>query len=418
MLLIWEVETLAEYILQIKDLHFWYGEIHALKGISLNVEKNGVVSLLGANGAGKTTTLQYISGLIKGKHAGEIWYMGQRIDGKSAHTLSKIGIAQCIEGRRIFSQLSVRENLMMGAYLCRDNAKIKRNLEYVFTLFPRLLEREKQMGGTLSGGEQQMLAVGRALMQDPKLLMMDEPSLGLAPLLIEEVFRAIKKIKEDGLPILLVEQNSKAALQVADRGYVLEVGELVLEDAANLGGVKLGDTVVILGAGCIGLTTLAACKAMSASKIIVTDLFQNRLDKALEMGADYTINGREEDTLARVMELTGGMGAHIVFETAGNRVTAAQTESLTRRGGTIVIVGNVMGDTPMNFYKIAHKELVIKTVHRYRNVFPLAIQAISDGKIDIEKIASDCFDFDNGIAAFEKSLCEKQAVVKAILKME
>lgn len=224
---------MAEYILQVKDLHFWYGEIHALKGISLNVEKNGVVSLLGANGAGKTTTLQYISGLIKGKHAGEIWYMGQRIDGKSAHALSKIGIAQCIEGRRIFSQLSVRENLMMGAYLCRDNAKIKRNLEYVFTLFPRLLEREKQMGGTLSGGEQQMLAVGRALMQDPKLLMMDEPSLGLAPLLIEEVFRAIKKIKEDGLPILLVEQNSKAALQVADRGYVLEVGELVLEDTAE-----------------------------------------------------------------------------------------------------------------------------------------------------------------------------------------
>ena len=226
-------EGTPEYILQVKDLHFWYGEIHALKGISLNVEKNGVVSLLGANGAGKTTTLQYISGLIKGKHAGEIWYMGQRIDGKSAHTLSKIGIAQCIEGRRIFSQLSVRENLMMGAYLCRDNAKIKRNLEYVFTLFPRLLEREKQMGGTLSGGEQQMLAVGRALMQDPKLLMMDEPSLGLAPLLIEEVFRAIKKIKEDGLPILLVEQNSKAALQVADRGYVLEVGELVLEDTAE-----------------------------------------------------------------------------------------------------------------------------------------------------------------------------------------
>ncbi len=188
--------------------------------------------------------------------------------------------------------------------------------------------------------------------------------------------------------------------------------------AANLGSVKLGDTVVILGAGCIGLTTLAACKAMSASKIIVTDLFQNRLDKALEMGADYVINSREEDTLARVMELTGGEGAHIVFETAGNRVTAAQTESLTRRGGTIVIVGNVMGDTPMNFYKIAHKELVIKTVHRYRNVFPLAIQAISDGKIDIKKIASDCFDFDNGIAAFEKSLCEKQTVVKAILKME
>ena len=220
-------------ILSVKDLHFWYGEIHALKGISLEVGQKGVVSLLGANGAGKTTTLQCISGLLKGRHAGEIYYMGERVDGKSAHALAKMGIAQCIEGRHIFSQLTVRENLMMGAYLCKDNAKIKQNLEYVFTLFPRLLEREKQAGGTLSGGEQQMLAVGRALMQDPKLLMMDEPSLGLAPLLIEEVFRAIKKIRDDGMPILLVEQNSKAALQVADRGYVLEVGQVVLEDNAE-----------------------------------------------------------------------------------------------------------------------------------------------------------------------------------------
>ena len=130
---------MAEYILQVKDLHFWYGEIHALKGISLNVGQSGVVTLLGANGAGKTTTLQCISGLVKGRHTGEIWYMGQRIDGKSPHALSKIGIAQCIEGRRIFSQLTVRENLMMGAYLCHDNAKIKRNLDYVFSLFPRLL---------------------------------------------------------------------------------------------------------------------------------------------------------------------------------------------------------------------------------------------------------------------------------------
>ena len=220
-------------ILSIKDLNFWYGEIHALKGVSLEVGQTGVVTLLGANGAGKTTTLQCISGLIKGRHTGEIYYMGERIDGKSPHAITKMGIAQCIEGRHIFSQLSVRENLMMGAYLCKDNAKIKRNLEYVFSLFPRLLEREKQMGGTLSGGEQQMLAVGRALMQDPKLLMMDEPSLGLAPLLIEEVFRAIKKIRDDGLPILLVEQNSKAALQVADRGYVIEVGEVILEDTAE-----------------------------------------------------------------------------------------------------------------------------------------------------------------------------------------
>ncbi len=187
--------------------------------------------------------------------------------------------------------------------------------------------------------------------------------------------------------------------------------------AAQLGGVGLGKTVVILGAGCIGLTTLASCKAMSASRIIVTDLFQNRLDKALEMGADEVINGRETDTVARVMELTGGMGADIVFETAGSRVTAAQTEALTKRGGTIVIVGNVMGDTPMNFYKIAHKELVIKTVHRYRNVFPLAVRAISEGKIDIKQIATDLFDFDDGIAAFEKALTDKQTVVKAVLKM-
>lgn len=220
-------------ILSIKNLHFWYGEIHALKGISLDVEEKGVVTLLGANGAGKTTTLRCISGLLNGRQSGEIYYMGERVDGKSAHALSKMGIAQCIEGRHIFSQLTVRENLMMGAYLCKDNAIIKRNLEYVFSLFPRLLEREKQMGGTLSGGEQQMLAVGRALMQDPKLLMLDEPSLGLAPLLIEEVFRAIKKIRDDGMPILLVEQNSKAALQVADRGYVIEIGEVVLSDTAE-----------------------------------------------------------------------------------------------------------------------------------------------------------------------------------------
>lgn len=220
-------------ILSVRDLHFWYGQIHALKGISIEVESSGVVTLLGANGAGKTTTLQCISGLLKGRHSGEIYYMGERIDGKSPHALSKMGIAQCLEGRHIFSQLTVRENLMMGAYLCKDSAKIKRNLEYTFTLFPRLLEREKQMGGTLSGGEQQMLAVGRALMQDPKLLMLDEPSLGLAPLLIEEVFNAIKKIRDDGMPILLVEQNSKAALQVASRGYVIEIGKVVLEDRAE-----------------------------------------------------------------------------------------------------------------------------------------------------------------------------------------
>lgn len=188
--------------------------------------------------------------------------------------------------------------------------------------------------------------------------------------------------------------------------------------AARLGEVKLGDTVVILGAGCIGLTTLAACKAMSASRVIVTDLYQNRLDKALEMGADIVINGSEEDTLARVLELTNGQGAEVVFETAGSRVTAMQTEPMTKRGGIIVIVGNVMGDTPMNFYKLGHKEIVIKTVHRYRNVFPLAIQSIADGKIDIRKLATDCFAFEDGIEAFEKARTDKQNVVKAVLQMK
>lgn len=224
---------MGDVILEVKDLHFYYGKIHALKGISLEVREGEIVTLLGGNGAGKTTTLQAISGLIQGIRSGEITYMGERIDGKSPHVIAGMGIAQCIEGRHVFSQLTVRENLAMGAYLRKKSAEVKDDLEYVFQLFPRLLEREKQQAGTLSGGEQQMLAVGRALMQKPKILMMDEPSLGLAPVVIDDIFKAIKKIQQDGMPILLVEQNSQAALQVADRGYVIEVGEILLKDTAD-----------------------------------------------------------------------------------------------------------------------------------------------------------------------------------------
>lgn len=219
-------------ILEVKDLHFSYGEINALRGVSFDVYDGEIVTLLGSNGAGKTTTLQAISALEKGITKGKIVFMGEDIRGKSAHSIARMGMAQTLEGRFIFSQLTVQENLMMGAYL-RNKNDIKNQLDYVYDLFPRLLERKNQMGGTLSGGEQQMLAVGRALMQKPKILMMDEPSLGLAPLIIEQIFDTIKKINKDGLPILLVEQNSNAALGIANRGYVLETGEVILSDTAK-----------------------------------------------------------------------------------------------------------------------------------------------------------------------------------------
>ena len=219
-------------VLEIKDLHFKYGEIKALHGISIDVNDGEIVTILGGNGAGKTTTVQAVSGLVKGISGGEIWFMGKRIDVLPPHEIAKLGIAQCIEGRHIYSQLTVYENLYMGAYL-RTKQEFKEELEYVYELFPRLYERKTQKGGTLSGGEQQMLAVGRALMQKPKLLLMDEPSLGLAPLVIETIFDAIKKINQDGTPILLVEQNSEAALQVAHRGYVLENGIIRLSDTAE-----------------------------------------------------------------------------------------------------------------------------------------------------------------------------------------
>ena len=220
-------------ILEVKDLHFHYGEIHALKGVSLDVEEGEVVTLVGANGAGKTTTLRALSGLLGKITSGEVWFMGERIDQLKGHTIAAKGLAQCLEGRHVFSNLTVRENLQMGAYLRKDKSGLKNDYDYVFDLFPRLLERENQRAGTLSGGEQQMLAVGRAIMQKPKILMMDEPSLGLAPLVIQDIFTTIKRINADGMPILLIEQNSNAALKVANRGYVIENGEIVLKDTAE-----------------------------------------------------------------------------------------------------------------------------------------------------------------------------------------
>jgi len=219
-------------VLEIKDLNFHYGEIHALKGISLDVNEGEIVTLIGANGAGKTTTLRAVSGLLGHITSGEIRFMGERIDGIRPHKIASLGLSQCLEGRHIFTNLTVRENLNMGAYL-RKGSDVKSDMDYVYSLFPRLLERESQSAGTLSGGEQQMLAVGRALMQKPSLIMMDEPSLGLAPIIIQGIFQIIKKINNDGMPVLLVEQNSNAALKVADRGYVIETGEIVLTDSAE-----------------------------------------------------------------------------------------------------------------------------------------------------------------------------------------
>lgn len=220
-------------MLELVDYHFYYGQIHAIKGISLHVDKGEIVSLIGGNGAGKTTTLRSISGLLGKGGSGEIRFMGQNIEKMKSHQISKQGIAQCLEGRHVFAQLSVAENLMMGAFLRPAAKESQRDLEYVYSLFPRLKERERQLAGTLSGGEQQMLAVGRALMQHPQLLMMDEPSLGLAPRVISDIFQTIQKINQGGMTILLVEQNSNAALQIAHRGYVMETGSIVLEGSAE-----------------------------------------------------------------------------------------------------------------------------------------------------------------------------------------
>ena len=219
-------------MLEVKDLHFSYGNIRALRGVSFHIEKGECVALLGGNGAGKTTTLQAISGLNKGIESGEILLEGRRIDHMAPHKIAKLGIAQCLEGRHVFSQITVDENLLMGSYLF-NRKQMDEMRGYVFSLFPRLEERRKQKAGTLSGGEQQMLAIGRALMQRPRLLMMDEPSLGLAPIIIETIFDAIRQINRDGTTIFLVEQNTNVAFSVCNRGYVLENGEIILSDKAD-----------------------------------------------------------------------------------------------------------------------------------------------------------------------------------------
>lgn len=222
-----------ETLLELNDYSYSYGYIKAVKNITLKVNQGEIVTLIGGNGAGKSTTLKSISGLILGGQNGSIKFQGKEISGQSPHKITGLGIAHCLEGRQVFSHLTVRENLDMGAFLRKDKAKIKQDLEYVHSLFPRLLERRNQLAGTLSGGEQQMLAVGRSLMMNPKLLLMDEPSLGLAPIIVRDIFEIIKKINRDGMTILLVEQNSSAALSVADRGYVIETGNIVLTDSAE-----------------------------------------------------------------------------------------------------------------------------------------------------------------------------------------
>jgi len=215
-------------VLEVEGLNVHYGGIHALKNVSIRVPEEKVVTLVGANGAGKSTLLRAVSGLVPAS-GGKIRYAGREILGIPSHRIAREGIAMSPEGRRVFVNLSVYENLLMGAY-CRDDRKeIDRDIEWIFETFPRLLERRDQPAATLSGGEQQMLALGRALMSRPKLLLLDEPSLGLAPLLIREVFRVITKIHQEGTTILLIEQNAMAALHVADYGYVLETGEIVLE---------------------------------------------------------------------------------------------------------------------------------------------------------------------------------------------
>jgi branched-chain amino acid transport system ATP-binding protein len=219
-------------MLEVNNIHTYYGNIHALKGISITVEENEIVTLIGGNGAGKTTTLRTISGLIQPR-SGEVFFEGEKISETPAHELVYRGITMVPEGRGIFARLTVFENLDMGAYSMKDRSTFDDDLDRVFQLFPRLKERRTQVAGTLSGGEQQMLATGRALMARPRLMLMDEPSMGLAPILVESVFKTIQEINKTGTTILLVEQNATVALSVADRGYVLQTGEIVLKDSAE-----------------------------------------------------------------------------------------------------------------------------------------------------------------------------------------
>lgn len=227
-------------MLNVDNIHTYYGNIHALKGINLKVEKGEIVTLIGGNGAGKTTTLRTISGLLKPRE-GQVTLDGEDLIHYKPHEVVYKGISMVPEGRGVFARMSVTENLEMGAFSRIDNQEINRNLERVFTLFPRLKERRSQLAGTLSGGEQQMLATGRALMAAPRLLLMDEPSMGLAPVLVELIFETILQINKEGVTILLVEQNALMALSIANRGYVLQTGEIVISDTAN--NLKTNSTV-------------------------------------------------------------------------------------------------------------------------------------------------------------------------------
>ena len=219
-------------VLELKDVHTYYGAIHALKGISLEVHEGEIVTMLGANGAGKSTTLRSINGLNHPRR-GTIHFQGEEITRTAAHHIVGRGISQSPEGRRLFPRMTVFENLEMGAFQRTDRSGLKEDVDRVFTLFPRLAERRSQKAGTLSGGEQQMVAIGRALMARPKLLMLDEPSMGLAPIFVERIFETVVEINKQGTPILLVEQNALMALDVAERGYVLETGRIALADSAQ-----------------------------------------------------------------------------------------------------------------------------------------------------------------------------------------
>jgi branched-chain amino acid transport system ATP-binding protein len=233
-------------LLELKDVHTFYGAIHALRGVSMTIDDGEIVTLIGSNGAGKSTTLRTISGLLRPRQ-GEILLRDRRLDGMPPHQIVGLGVCQSPEGRHVFGRMTVQENLEMGAFARRDRAGLPAEYDRVYTLFPRLRERMAQRAGTLSGGEQQMLAIGRALMAAPKILLLDEPSMGLAPILVEQIFDIIKTINKQGTTVLLVEQNALMALSVADRGYILQTGEIVLTDTAAALGKNAAVRAAYLG---------------------------------------------------------------------------------------------------------------------------------------------------------------------------